>query len=95
VLIGRTTSIGGSSQTLARGELFQIPPDTTSPVEVVAVDAETGALILVYAEQVFELRPGQSRSFKQTTGQAAEITILTHTGRLGAIEPFPYGPDAR
>jgi len=95
VLIGQTTSIGEPGQTPTRGELFQVPANEASPLEIIAIDAETGGLTLAYAGQVFELLPGQSRSLKQAAGQATEVTSVTHMGRPASIEPFPYSPDAR
>ena len=62
---------------------------------MIAVDADTGTLTLAYADQTFELSPGESRSFKQRgEGELAPIylTTITNHGRLATIGPLPPDP---
>ncbi len=92
VLMGVTTVIQSANQTSIRGELFQSPSTEAAPLAVVALEPETGTLVLAYSGQTFELAAGESRSFKQAgPGQAAttEVTIITNHGQLSAISPFP------
>jgi hypothetical protein len=93
VLVGQTTVLRMRDQSHASGALFQVPPSRTGPLEVIALDADTGTLTLEYGAQVFDLPPGSSRSFKQAGSEGAiEITVIAHRGQLAAIEPLP---DAR
>jgi hypothetical protein len=73
--------------------LFLIP-SAQEPLQVVAIDSD-GTLTLSYAGQTFELRPGESRSFKQQTTDelaAIEMTTITNYGRLAGIGTLPADP---
>ena len=76
-------------------DLFQIPSAQPAPLRVIAQDADTGTLTLAYADQTFELAPGESRSFKQKgEGELAPLylTTVTNNGRLTAIGLLPPDP---
>jgi hypothetical protein len=73
--------------------LFQIP-SAQAPLRAVAIEPD-GTLTLSYADQTFELRPGESRSFKQQTpGELAaiEMTTITNYGRLAGTGTLPADP---
>jgi hypothetical protein len=76
-------------------DLFQVPSAQTSPLRVIAVDADSGTVTLSYADQTFELEPGQSKSFKEGGEEESAIlqmTTITNHGRLEAIDSLP--PDS-
>ena len=97
VLIG-LSSASVPGQPYIASDLFQIPSAQQAPLRVIAVDADTGTLTLAYADQTFELGPGESRSFKQK-GEGEldliELTTITNHGRpatIGSLPPDPGGP---
>ncbi len=64
----------------------------------VTIAVTSGTLTLAYADQTFELRPGQSRTFKQKgAGELAaiEITTIINHGRPAAIGVLPADPGSR
>jgi hypothetical protein len=76
-------------------DLFQVPSAQPSPLRVIAVDADSGTVTLSYADQTFELEPGQSKSFKEGGEEESAIlqmTTITNHGRLEAIDSLP--PDS-
>lgn len=97
VLVGLMTAKVPNRPYVA-SDLYQFPSPHPAPLSVVAIDADTGTLTLAYAGQTFELRPGQSRSFKQkVTGELALIqttTIINHS-RPAAIGSLPADPGSR
>lgn len=95
VVVGLTTVIQEANQNQVRGELYQIPPNDTGPLKLVAIGTEGEALTVNYASQTFELQPGASRSFKQPVGNAVQITVVTHHGRLTSVEPLASIPGGR
>jgi hypothetical protein len=95
VLVGLTTVIEEVNFPQVHGQLYQVPPGDAGPVEVLAIDAEAEDITFVYAGQTLQLRPGESRSFKHAAAQATVITVITNTGRLASIAPFPYAPGTR
>jgi hypothetical protein len=96
LVVGQTSVIQEPNQAQVSGELFQVPPTgSTGVIDVLAVDAQSSALSLVYGEETVTLLPGETRSFKEAAGQATRLTTLTHRGRLTAVEPFPYAPGGR
>lgn len=91
LLVGVATLIQSADQTLVSGDLYQVPPLEAGELELLSFDPATGAFKLRYGEEVLELLPGQSRSFKEagSDGGVLQVTTLTHHGRLAAIEPLP------
>ncbi len=97
VLVGLTTA-QMPNRPYVHSELFQIPSSQATPLSVIAIDADSGTLTLAYADQTFELRPGQSRTFKQKgAGELAaiEITTIINHGRPTAIGVLPVDPGSR
>jgi len=100
ILVGLTSATTPGRPYVA-SDLFQIPAAESAepaPLRVVAVDAASGTITLAYADQTFELAPGQSRSFKQSgEGELAilEMTTITNYGHLAAIGPLPPDPGTR
>jgi len=94
VLVGLTgASVPG--RPYIASDLFQIPSAQSAPLRVIAHDADTGTLTLAYADQTFELSPGESLSFKQKgEGELAPIylTTITNNGPLTAIGLLPPDP---
>jgi hypothetical protein len=91
VLIALALVIQGPTGELVRGDLFQVPGPDRPPLEVADFDYATGGLQLAYSDQVFELAPGQSRTFKRTLADQGpvEITVITSHGHLAAIGALP------
>lgn len=94
VLVGLSSATSPNRPYVA-GALFQIPSTEQAPLRVIAIDADSGTLTLAYADQAFELEPGQSRSFKQGgEGELAlvNLTTITSHGRLASIDSLPPDP---
>ena len=94
VLVGLTTASSPGRPYVA-SDLFQIPSAQPAPLRVVAVDPDTGTLTLAYADQTFELSPGQSHAFKQRgEGELAllYLTTITNHGRPATIGVLPTNP---
>jgi hypothetical protein len=97
VLVGLTTA-GVPGRPYFASELFQLPSQQTTPLSLIAIDADSGTLTLAYAGQFFELSPGESRSFKQKAEgdlSPLDLTTITNHGPLAAIgllPPDPAGP---
>lgn len=97
VLVG-LTSAEVPNRPYLPSELFQIPSPEASPLGMIAVDADGETLTLAFAGQTFELRPGESRSFKQQgEGELAvvKVTTITNYGRLAAIDLLSADPGSR
>lgn len=94
VLVGLTPA-HSPTRPCVSGELIQLPSSPAAPFSLIAVDAATGTLTLAYAGQTFDLRSGESRSFKQKgigEPSVVEITTLTNHGPLAAIGLLPADP---
>jgi hypothetical protein len=97
VLVGLATA-GMPSRPHIPSALYQLPSSPDAPLSVIGIDADSGALTLEYADQIFELCPGDSRAFKEKGAQelgAVEITTITNHGRLAAIGVLPAVPSNR
>jgi len=96
VLVGLTEALPGMPHVSC--ELFQIPSAQAAPLTVITIDADTATLTVAYGDHTFEIRPGQSLSFKEKReGEpvATEVTTIINHGRLAAIGLLPTGPTGR
>ncbi len=91
VLIGLSTILKLPDVGYVKGELFQIPLSADPPLTIVTVDGKTGRLTIDYDGEIFQLEPGQSRSFKKIGSNPQVPTFIitvTNHGRPTAIETF-------
>ena len=92
VLIGLSTIVKLPDLGYVKGELFQIPLSPDAPLTIAAVDQKTGSLTIEYDGKIYQLAPGQSRSFKKIGPDPQVPTLIitiTNHGRPTAIETFP------
>ena len=88
LLIGLNTILQTPGEVYEKREIFQFPSAQPALIQIVAFDAGTGFLKLVYAGNTFDLTPGESRSFKQVGGNSTVITIFSNHGSLADIQPI-------
>jgi hypothetical protein len=94
LLVGLTSSTVPGKPYVASG-LYQLPSAELVTIRVTAIDADTGTVTLGYADQTFELDPGQSESFKQGTEEEPtllQMITFTNYGHLEAIELLSADP---
>jgi len=91
VLIGLSTIVKLPDLGYVKGELFQIPLSANPPLTIVDVEGKTGNLTIEYEGEIYQLVPGQSRSFKKIgpdPQSPALISTVTNHGRPAVIEAF-------
>ena len=94
LLIGVNTVLKTPNQVYEKREIVQFPSMQPALIQISAFDAKTGILNLVYAGEIFNLSPGESRTFKQFGSDASSSTVITKVLNHGPLADIqPASPD--
>lgn len=85
LFIGVATVLQTSREMYEKKEIIQYPSTQTTLIQISALDAETGILNLVYADETFSLSPGDSRTFKQVSDDSKTSTVITLVSNHGHL----------
>jgi hypothetical protein len=89
LLIGVMTVLQTPDQVYEKREIVQFPSAQPVLIKIAAFDAKAGTLNLVYADETYNLSPGESHTFKQIVGgsnTSTVITIIVNHGHLTDIQ---------
>jgi hypothetical protein len=90
LLIGVMTVLQTPDQVYEKREIVQFPSVQPGLIQIAAFDAKAGTVNLVYADETYNLSPGESRTFKQIGGGSNTLTVITlivNHGHLTDIQP--------
>lgn len=89
LLIGFVQALQTSNQAYDKREIIQFPFVQPAPIQIVAHDLGSDTLTIIFADEKFDLMPGEQRTFKQAgTGpnSPAVMTIISNHGQPAEIQ---------
>ena|SRR3990172_22282 len=89
VLVGLASILQTPGQAFEKSEIIQYPSAQPFLIQVAAFDMATDTLAIIFADEKFDLSPGEKRTFKQFGGDSntsTVITIISNHGRLTEIQ---------
>jgi len=88
LLIGVETILQTPDQEYTKREIVQYPSMQPALIQIVAFDAETGTITILYESEMFDLTVGEGRTYKQVakTDVPRVITVFSNHGQLAEVQ---------